>query len=108
MPRTLEVHEMNINQAPVKPWSGRAAAEALKQVKAKGRRNQTPCVICDQGIDYSLAYPHRQSCSVQHIKPRKHFPQLTWDPLNWAPAHLDCNKSAGAKIQTGLGITDDW
>lgn len=99
---------MNLNQMPVKPWSGRSASEALRQVKAKGRRAKTPCVICELSIDYSLTYPHPQSCSVQHVKPRKLFPQLTWDPTNWAPAHLDCNKSAGPNIQTGLGVKDDW
>lgn len=93
---------------PSKPWAGRARQEALRQVKAKGRRAKTPCVICTLPINYSLEYPHPQSCSVQHIKPRKAFPQLTWEPTNWAPAHLDCNKSAGSKLQEGLGILGDW
>lgn len=95
-------------QPPVKPWAGRARADALRWVKAKGRRASAPCVICEHSINYSLEYPHPQSCSVQHVKPRRLFPQLTWEPLNWAPAHLDCNKSAGATIQQGLGIRDDW
>lgn len=95
-------------QPPVRPWSGRARQDALREVKAKGRRAKAPCVICEMPIDYSLEYPHPQSCSVQHIKPRKSFPQLTWVKSNWAPAHLDCNKGAGTTVQQGLGIRDDW
>ncbi|WP_373886493.1 HNH endonuclease [Sinomonas sp. ASV322] len=93
----------------VPPWSGRRRQEALATVKAKGRRAKSPCCICDQGIDYSLEYPHPQSCSVQHIKSRKRYPGLTWDPSNWAPAHLDCNKGAGLEPLQGLGLTsNDW
>ena len=98
------------NTSPqVKPWAGRARQNALAQVKRAGRRNKTPCIICHMTINYSLEYPHPQSCSVQHIKPRKTFPHLTWDPANWAPAHLDCNKSAGTRgEEQSLGILGDW
>jgi 5-methylcytosine-specific restriction endonuclease McrA len=93
----------------IPPWSGRRAQDALRRVKAEGRRNNAPCCICDQGIDYSLAYPHPQSCSVQHMRSRKQFPELTWDPSNWAPAHLDCNKAAGVVVEAGMGLmSEDW
>ncbi len=91
------------------PWSGRRASDALIKVKASGRRQRAPCCICGQGIDYALEYPHPQSCSVQHIKSRKVYPHLTWEPSNWAPAHLDCNKAAGSKEPTGMGMmSQDW
>ena len=93
---------------PVKPWAGRARQEALRQVKARGRRKRLPCSICQHSIDYSLEYPHPQSCSVQHTKSRKLFPQLTWEPSNWEPAHLDCNKAAGTRGEQSLGIVGDW
>ena len=48
------------------PWSGRRAQRALAYVKAHGRANRTPCVICEQPIDYSLEYPDPWSCTVQH------------------------------------------
>lgn len=90
-------------------WTGRRRAEALQRVKAEGRRTKAPCVICKQGIDYSLEYPHPQSCSVQHLKSRKLFRHLTWEPSNWGPAHLDCNKAAGITEGTGLGtLSEDW
>jgi 5-methylcytosine-specific restriction endonuclease McrA len=90
-------------------WSGRRRADALLWVKAEGRRTKEPCCICTQPIDYSLEYPHEQSCSVQHVKSRKSYPHLTWERGNWKPAHLDCNKSAGISEDLGLGATsEDW
>lgn len=99
----------DVNGISIPAWSGRRRAEALASVKAKGRRNNEPCCICTQSIDYDLEYPHPQSCSVQHVKARKLFPHLTWERSNWAPAHLDCNKSAGTQEDTGMGATsEDW
>lgn len=90
-------------------WEGRRRNEALRLVKAIGKRADSPCCICTQSIEYDLEYPHPQSCSVQHIKSRKLFPHLTWERSNWGPAHLDCNKAAGIKSDTGMGVTsEDW
>ena len=90
----------------VPEWAGRRKVEALERVRAEGARTGAACVLCDLPIDYSLRYPHPQSCSVQHVKSRKFFPELTWVPSNWAPAHLDCNKAAGPGHRPGLGVTD--
>lgn len=87
-------------------WTGRARAKALDRVKAEGARNRTPCCICLQPIRYGLEYPHPDSCSVQHVIPRSIRPDLTWDPRNWAPAHLECNQGAGNRPVIDLGITD--
>lgn len=91
-------------------WGGRRAAEALERVRSLGRRRKTACVICGQPIDYSLPGTHPDGCTVQHIKSRKHFPQLTWSPSNWAPAHRACNGSAGTgEREQGIGVTStDW
>lgn len=97
----------SVNGMHIPEWSGRARADALAKVKADGRRSERPCVICEQPIAYDLEYPHPQSCSVQHVRSRKAYPQLTWDPTNWAPAHLDCNQSAGTREQRGLGLTSE-
>lgn len=86
-------------------WEGRRAQEARSTVKRIGAHRNQPCCICNQPIDYTLPSTDPDGCSVQHLKPRKLFPHLTWDPNNWAPAHLTCNKSAGATIQAPLGIT---
>lgn len=87
-------------------WAGRRRSDALRQIKAAGQANNTPCDICGQAIDYSLEYPHPQSCSVQHVKSRKLYPSLTWEPSNWRPSHSDCNKSAGVEQPLGLGVVD--
>ncbi len=93
----------------VKPWSGRAASDALARVKAEGQRKRTPCCICRMPINYRLEYPDPDSCSVQHVKSRKHYPHLVWSPSNWAPAHLGCNQSQGARADEGLGVvSEEW
>ena len=49
------------------------------------------------------------ACSVQHKIPRSVRPDLTWDPSNWAPAHLLCNWKAGKKLpEPELGEEDMW
>ena len=76
-------------------WNGRRATNALNHVRHHGQQHNTPCYICHQPIDYTLHHPHRQSCTVQHIQPRSQRPDLTWNPANWAPAHLQCNQDYG-------------
>lgn len=104
----------------VPAWAGRAKVEATRRVNELGRSNRDArghpdplaCVICGQGIDYDLPTSHPDSCSVQHLKPRSTHPHLTWDPTNWAPAHLVCNKSDGPRGRTAtasLGlVSNDW
>jgi hypothetical protein len=86
-------------------WSGRRKVVATARVNAEGRSATPPkpCVICEQSIDYDLPTSHPDSCSVQHLKARSTHPHLTWLPSNWAPAHLNCNKSAGASGRTSEG-----
>ena len=86
-------------------WGGHRRTRALQAVRKHGARNQLPCAICRQPIDYSLGYPDPNSCSVQHLIPRSVRPDLTWDPSNWAPAHLTCNKVEGARMTLSLGET---
>lgn len=89
-------------------WNGRRATAALEQVRADGARHHTPCWICQKPIDYTLRYPHRRSCTVQHIIARTIRPDLTWHRSNWAPAHLQCNQDYGDGTQLNpydLGIT---
>jgi 5-methylcytosine-specific restriction endonuclease McrA len=91
----------------IPPWEGRARAKALEQVKDKGRREGAPCVLCEQEINYDLDGNHPFGCTVQHLMPKSIYPELTWSPSNWAPAHRECNLHAGNKIIVGaIGITD--
>lgn len=96
--------------ASIPAWSGRRATEALEFVKSRGRRNRTPCCICEQKIDYSLPSTHPHGCTVQHLKSRRDFPELTWVRSNWGPAHHQCNSSAGAGDRDDTpGVTsEEW
>ena len=87
---------MGVEGITIPKWGGRRAVEALRQVKAEGRRRRTPCCECHQRIDYDLPSTDPRGCTVQHIRSRKVFPELTWVPSNWAPCHKECNESAGA------------
>lgn len=95
-------------------WAGRRATDALNRVRADGARHHKPCCICDGPIDYTLRAPHPQACSVQHLKARSLHPELTWEPGNWAPAHLRCNQQAGtgspkpAPAPLDVGPTSGW
>lgn len=82
--------------ATIPDWSGRRVTEALAQMKSRWRRRKLPCCICGQRIDYSLPSSHPHGCTIQHVKSRRDFPQLTWVRSNWEPAHRECNSSAGA------------
>lgn len=95
--------------ASIAEWAGRAAQAALAKIKAKGRRERTPCCICHQRIDYDLPSTHPDGCTVQHIKSRKYFPLLTWVESNHGPAHRRCNTSEGAGDRdTELVTSQDW
>lgn len=98
----------------IQPWGGRRARAALARVRSLGARNHTPCVLCDEPIDYTLEYPNPWACSVEHVKPRRDHPELTWDPGNWAPAHHQCNIDAPKghvatpTTRPDLGIVSGW
>ena len=102
------------SQPSIQPWGGRRARAALARVKARGARNQTPCCLCEAPIDYRLSYPDPWSCSVEHVLSRLTHPELTWDPGNHAPAHLQCNISAKKpRVQVAgpppdLGLRSGW
>lgn len=90
--------------------SGRRWIKLKAEVKARARAGQ-PCCRCGQRIDTSLEYPHPDSCSTDHYPhPLATHPWLAEEPTNLAPAHLQCNQSAGARgVTPPLGSTsEDW
>lgn len=81
------------------------------RLKAEVKARRGPCCRCGQPIDYTLAWPHPNSFSVDHYPhPRSTHPHLAEDPGNLQPAHLVCNQSAGDKGPTiSLGTTsEEW
>lgn len=59
------------------------------------RRQAGPCGICGKPIDYTLAYPHPQSFTVDHIEPLSLRPDLARDLDNLQAAHNACNRAKG-------------
>lgn len=91
----------------IPPWAGRRRGDALRLVKSRGAAHSEPCCICKQRIDYSLRHPDPASCSVQHLRAQRDYPHLRWVPSNWAPAHLSCNTSEGARAPSSLGLMSE-
>lgn len=90
--------------------SGKRWGRLKAEVRARARAG-TPCCRCFQPIDCTLPWPDPRSFSVDHYPfPISTHPHLAEDPGNLAPAHLDCNQSAGNKRPLpGLGKTsEEW
>lgn len=93
----------------VPAWGGRRMQQACARVKARDSAVNAPCYLCKQPLDYSLTAPHPDRHSVEHIKTRRDFPELTWDYANMASAHLSCNLEKGARDRGIDGIpSEDW
>lgn len=56
-------------------WNGRAVTNAIAHVIAQANGI---CALCG----------HPGANSLDHIKPRETYPELTWDPTNWQAVHL--------------------
>lgn len=59
-------------------------------------RDGTDCHLCGKPVDMTLAWPHRDSKSVDHIIPLSKGG--AHDPSNCALAHMGCNSSKGARL----------
>lgn len=70
----------------------------VKQLRAEVRERGEPCCRCGRAIDYTLAWPHPRSYSMDHYPHDLTLrPDLAEDLDNLAAAHLVCNQSAGGK-----------
>jgi hypothetical protein len=101
------------NGLHIPAWNGRRAQQALQWVRhnygpggslATDKAHGDPCCICHQPINYS-ARGTDDALTVQHVKSRRDYPQLTWDQRNWKPAHASCNYAAGTGPVQGIGLT---
>lgn len=82
--------------------SGRAWQRLRDNLKAQ----RSPCWLCQQPIDYDLAWPDVRSFSADHVRPRSTFPEGAEDPSNLRAAHLGCNSSRHADdAKPALGAT---
>lgn len=94
----------SIDGIDIPEWSGKRAHDALEWVRATYGKINAPCVICGQPINYSIRGTD-DSLSVQHVKSRSKYPQLTWLRSNHKPCHLACNRQAGNREPQGIGLS---
>lgn len=73
---------------------GRTTA-SFRRLAASLRREQRPCWLCRQPIDYSAADGHPDAFTVDHIIPLSIDPSLAEVWTNLDAAHAACNKSRG-------------
>ena len=59
-------------------------------------RDGTDCHLCGKPVDMTLAWPHRDSKSVDHIIPLSKGG--AHELSNCALAHMGCNSSKGARL----------
>ena len=79
--------------------------------KAQGIKDQAPCWLCGQPIDYTIADIHDDGIwEPDHLYPRSTHPQYAEDPGCLRHSHRGCNRTRGNKLHvTGLGtLTRDW
>ncbi|MDO4539141.1 MAG: hypothetical protein Q4B54_13335 [Coriobacteriales bacterium] len=100
-------------------WNTPAGKRVREACWRRDRAAGAPCHICveegrDGTIDYSLGPYTRggdtRAWSPDHLRPRRHWPQLALDPSNIAAAHFSCNASRRDKAAVRpLGRrTRDW
>jgi len=98
-------------------WNGPRAKKELEWLRSQHRpggllavdergkrlRDGSPCCLCGEPIDYDLRFPNTDSLTVQHVKSRDRFPELTWVRSNYGPAHFGCNASQGSREELPVG-----
>lgn len=76
---------------------GRADTRHQKKLaadfKAKCIKEQAPCHLCGQPIDFTAAPQTPDAYELDHYYPRSTRPELTDDPANFRAAHSSCNRS---------------
>lgn len=67
------------------------------RARARLAREAGPCWICGLEIDYLLRTPDPMSFELDHKKPKDAFPELAFEPTNWAASHRGCNRTKSNK-----------
>lgn len=88
---------------------GRAYREFRERMKAMWQPSNRPCHICGQAtIDWDGAQNQPDSFELDHVKARKHHPELALDPNNALPSHHRCNRNKGAgTTRASIGTTSE-
>lgn len=85
----------------------RAWRKLAASFKAASRRQDSPCWICHQQIDYQAPPQAPEAFEADHYHPRATHPHLALDPTNLRASHSACNRSRGTD-QPGTWHQADW
>ncbi len=73
------------------------------QTRAQHAKDNTPCWICGQPIDYTItATDDDNAWEPDHIYPVSTHPELYDDPNNLRASHRGCNRQRGNKKHTEI------
>ncbi|ATZ08318.1 HNH endonuclease [Corynebacterium striatum] len=80
------------------------------EFKARCTKDNTPCHLCGQPIDYTAPPQTPDAFELDHYYPRSTHPELVEDPANFRAAHSNCNRSRGkgTAIHTLGNQSEQW
>jgi 5-methylcytosine-specific restriction endonuclease McrA len=76
-----------------------AVRDRLRRIIAK---DEPPCHLCGESIDYSLPHSHPRSFQVDHVLPRARGGSDTLD--NSAASHRSCNRSKSDRLSASVSF----
>ena len=84
-----------------------------KQCFDRDLRNNAPCHICGQEIDYTAKHGSHDAWEPDHVIPRSKRPDLIYDMANIKASHASCNRSRGNKSlnankQSAITTSRNW
>ena len=68
-------------------------------------KDEPPCHICGQPIDYQAHHLHPHAFTIDHITPRNRGGTDTLD--NLAAAHRKCNRDKSDKVAAGVDFVTE-
>lgn len=75
-----------------------------RALRDRQKAKRLPCYHCGQPIDYDKPYPHPDSFTADHLKPKTRYPELAEDPGNVVSSHARCNWSKGDREHYSAGL----
>lgn len=90
--------------------TGRPWRRLRTEFRTECERDDAPCWICHQPIDYTITNPpgekqNTEAWEPDHLYPRSTHPHLAMDRANLRPSHLGCNRARGnGMVDDDLGV----
>lgn len=74
-------------------WCTPVEYERFKAGLIREANGEPRCYYCKRPIDLNISPTAAQGFTIDHLKPRSAFPELSKNPANMAAAHKGCNSS---------------